>query len=261
MVDIELIENSQARGCMRPILRKLDRGQTLDAAEYELLMNYFEDMGRRSPQSYLQLYHQYAEILEQDYSTFLPRFWYSFDDLLNYLLSHRDSIQSLLQGKIAWDKFPSELQPYLKHTFNDEGSSVFLKKLLSWLDRQDLTMKELPRARIGEVTCIYEDGNPYKEMGIKCHFDRLARYTFISRLQTYRYLARSKARSDKFEVIASDRLGGIFTNKEKSIYYFIYLSEDDPVKAENACRVLNMAFGKYQAREENIEHEKHQSQP
>ncbi len=230
---------------MRSIFRKLDRGQNLDPLQYEQLMKYLEDIGRRSPQSYLHFYNQYAAILEQEYATSLPRFWYGLDDLLNFLLSHQDSIPALLERKKGWEAFPVELHPYLKYTFDEEGWRRFLRQLLAWFINQEPGTGILPKPREGDVVFIYEDANPYKELGLKRHFDRLARYSFISRLQSYRYLTRSKARSDRFEVIGPDKLGGIFTNKEKSLYYFVFLSEYDPIKAENACQALNMAFGDF----------------
>jgi hypothetical protein len=56
-------------------------------------------------------------------------------------------------------------------------------------------------------------------------------------------LTRNKAHADKIDFVGPDRLGGIFTNKQKSIYYYIYLTEQNEVKARNACRILHLALG------------------
>jgi hypothetical protein len=105
---------------------------------------------------------------------------------------------------------------------------------------------ELPEPRQKVLVYKYETANPYKETGLKSHFDRIGRYSFVSRLQSIRYLRGSKASEDKIELISGDCLGGIFTNKEKSIYYYIFLTENNALKAKNACRVLNLAlYGSY----------------
>lgn len=228
---------------MRSILRKLDRQHDLTDEEYRLLLEYVEDMGRKSPQSYALLYRQYAEVLEGEYGTILPRHPIGMDDLVDFLLSHRQLLPDVLQGHIPMHYFPAELQPYVDYTFKHPEDYQYLQRLVGWLTEIEDDASALPLPRQGEVVCIYEEGNPYKETGLKTCFDRLGRYSFVTRLQSYRYLTRSKASRDRIEVLAPDKLGGIFTNKDKSIYYFIFLSESDPVKAENACRLLNAVVG------------------
>lgn len=208
--------------------------------EYEQLMEYIDQMGRKSAQSYGLFYQQYAGILEDSYNTVLPRFWYGLDDVLNYLLANRHILD--LPGKPSWELFPPELQPYLKYTFHHGGEKQHLLRWTEWLQKKGKDKLLLPRPRSGQVVCIYEEGNPYKEPGLKVHFERLSRYDFVTRLQTYRYLTRSKVSRDRIEVLAPDRLGGTFTNKDKSLYYFIYLTEEDPVKAENACQILSLVI-------------------
>ncbi len=225
---------------MRAIFRKLDRKQTLTDGEYHQLMEYIEQMGRKSAQSYSLFYQQYAGVLEDRYDTVLPRFWYGLDDVLNYLLTHRDILD--LPGQPSWELFPPELQPYLNYTFHHGGEKQHLLRWTERLQEKGGDQLVLPRPRSGQAVCIYEEGNPYKEPGLKVHFERLSRYAFITRLQSYRYLTRNKVPRDRIEVLAPDRLGGTFTNKDKSLYYFIYLTEEDPVKAENACQVLNFAL-------------------
>lgn len=225
---------------MRAIFRKLDRRQSLNDEEYQQLMEYIEQIGQKSSQSYSVFYQQYADILEGHYNTVLPRFWYGIDDVLNYLLANRDALD--LSGQPSWDLFPPFLQPYLKYTFHHGSEKQHLLRWTEWLQQKGEDKLVLPRPRSSRVVCVYEEGNPYKEPGLKVHFDRLSRYTFITRLQSYRYLTRNKVPRDRIEVLAPDRLGGTFTNKDRSLYYFIYLTEEDPGKAENACQVLNLVI-------------------
>lgn len=225
---------------MRAIFRKLDRRQALNDDEYQQLTEYIEQMGRKSAPSYSLFYQQYGGVLEDCYHIILPRFWYGLDDVLNYLLANKDKLD--LSGQPSWELFPPFLQPYLKYTFRHGGEKQHLLRWYEWLRERGDDRLILPCPRSGRVVCVYEEGNPYKEPGLRVHFERLSRYTFITRLQSYRYLTRNKVPRDRIEVLAPDRLGGTFTNKEKSLYYFIYLTEEDPVKAENACQVLNFVL-------------------
>lgn len=227
---------------MRSILRKLNQGVELGADEYQQLMDYANHLMHNSPESYAVFYEQYAFRLYQDYYTFIPRFQHGWDDLINYLLEHPQALHLFAIDPLPLEEFPQTLHPYLQYTFKQQVDSQVLRKLLRSLNQAVANMNVLPQPRQGEIVYKYEDDNSGKEIGLKSHFERLARYSFVTRLQTYRYLNRNKAAVDKFECIDDDRLGGIFTNKDKSIYYFVYLSENDPMKAQNACRVLNIAF-------------------
>lgn len=229
---------------MRSVLRKLNQGVELGAEEYQQLMDYANHLMLNSPESYAVFYEQYAFQLYQNYYTLIPRFQHGWDDLINYLLEHPQALHLFAMDPLPLQEFPPILHPYLQYTCKQQADSQVLQKLLRSLNRAVPDMELLPQPRQGEIIYKYEDDNSGKEIGLKSHFERLARYSFITRLQTYRYLTRNKAAMDKFEYIDGDRLGGIFTNKEKSIYYFVYLSENDPVKAQNACQVLNIAFGK-----------------
>ncbi len=227
---------------MRSILRKLNQGVELEAEEYQQLLDYANHLMLNSPESYAIFYEQYASRLYRDYYTVIPRFQQGWDDLINYLLEHPQTLHLLEIDPLPIQEFPETLHPYLQYAFKQQVDRQVLQKLLRSLNRAVPDMELLPRPRQGEIIYKYEDDNSGKEIGLKSHFERLAHYSFVTRLQTYRYLTRNKAAVDKFEYIDGDRLGGIFTNKEKSIYYFVYLSENDPVKARNACRVLNIAF-------------------
>lgn len=227
---------------MRSILRKLNQGVELEAKEYQQLMDYANHLRLNSPESYAIFYEQYAYRLYRDYYTVIPRFQQGWDDLINYLLEHPQTLHLLEIDPLPIQEFPEALHPYLQYTFKQQDDSQVFRKLLRSLNQAVPNIDLLPRPRQGEIVYKYEDDNSGKEIDLKSHFERLARYSFITRLQTYRYLARNKAAADKFEYINGERLGGIFTNNEKSIYYFVFLSESDPVKARNACQVLNIAF-------------------
>lgn len=227
---------------MRGILRKLDQGQKLGKDEYQRLMEYIEELRDKSPESYMLFYERYALLLYQDYSTYLPRFAQGIDHLLNLLMEKPELLPKLKEHQLAMELFPPELHPYLQYSFTQPADSLSLSILFNFLDNNQELVNQLPAARKNEVVCKFEEGNPYKEVGLKAHFDRLSRYSFITRLQSYRYLSAGKAVSDRIEFVAADRLGGIFTNREKSIYYFIFLSEANEIKARNACSLLNMVF-------------------
>ena len=227
---------------MRNIFRKLDKGVELDAIEYDKLLSYIDRLMMASPESYTVFYDQYASLLYRDYCTYIPRFRSGFDDLLNYLLEKPESLYLLDFNPLPLKEFPLGLHPYLHCTFSRPDHSQALQTVLKTLRQEVPDLHLLPHPRVNPPVIKYEDNNDGKEIGLRSHFARLGRYSFVTRMQTYRYLTRNKASADKFEYIDADRLGGIFTNKEKSIYYLVFLSEKDARKAENACRVLNIAF-------------------
>lgn len=226
---------------MRNILRKLERGQTLNADEYQSLLEYADKLNSTSIESYTLFYEKYAGLLYKEYSTYLPRFTRGIDYLIDFLIS-RPELFSCLEGPLPGQLFPIELHPYLQFTFDSELDRQYLQSILRMIKNLGSITEELPGPRKNEIVYKYENSNPYKEIGIKKHFDRLSCYSFITRLQTYRYLTRRKAQEDKIEYLYPDRLGGIFTNREKSIYYYIFLSEADSQKAHNACRLLNIVL-------------------
>lgn len=227
---------------MRGIFIKLQRRQELTADEYRKLMEYADALRLESPDSYALFYDRYASILHREYATFLPRFNYGIDDLIDYLISHPDALESLEKAQMNLGLFPGRLHPYLEHLFASGPAGHEFQGILQFLKPHRSLLGQVPPPRSHPLVCKYEDANPYKEIGLKQHFDRLGRYSFVTRLQSYRYLSGRKARIDRIEYVAPDRLGGIFSNKEKSIYYYIYLSEADPIKAANACKLLNSIF-------------------
>lgn len=231
---------------MRSILRKLDKRKTLSELEYKELLHYIDALFNNSWESYNLFYARYSAVLWQDYSVYIPHFKYDIDDLINHLVYHPELLDKIHNTQDPLELFPVELHPYLTYHFKRDNHHHLLTRLTRSLTVQSaLTLRELPSARSGEVVVKYEDGNPYKEIGLKLHFDRLTKYQFITRIQSYRYLTRGKSRQDRIDVLAEDKLGGIYTNKEKSIYYYLFLSESDIIKAKNACSVLNTAlYGK-----------------
>lgn len=227
---------------MRGIFVKLQRRQELTTDEYRKLMDYADALRLDSPDSYALFYDRYASVLYRDYAIFLPRFNYGIDDLIDFLISRPDALESLEKAQLDRDLFPGRLHPYLEYLCASGPANHEFQGILQFLKPHRTLLGQVPPPRSHPLVCKYEDANPYKEIGLKQHFDRLGRYSFVTRLQSYRYLSGRKARMDRIEYVAPDRLGGIFSNKEKSIYYYIYLSEADPIKAVNACKLLNSIF-------------------
>jgi hypothetical protein len=221
---------------MRSLLKKIERGRDLSGDEYEQLLRYIEQLGLTSPEAYAVFYDQYAALLYDHYDTFIPRFSMGRDDFFDYLLSHPDLLKPG-HRLLPLDAFPSRFHPYLEYTF---GPNIPVQSLGPVTELAQQGLNNLPAPRSGSAVLKYEEANPYKEPGLKTHFERLARYAFITRVQSYRYLTRRKSSSDRIEYILPDCLGGIFTNKQKSIYYYLFLSEADAVKAQNACNLLNL---------------------
>lgn len=227
---------------MRAIFNKLERCQVLNEDEYIKLMEYANELRGDSPDSYALFYKRYASLLYRDYSIFLPRFSCGIDDLLDFLLNKPEVSVNLGKAPINLGLFPEHLHAYIQHLLNHSTAHPGMADLLQLIKPHNLPLGQVPVPRQKPLVCKFEDANPYKEIGLKQHFDRLGRYSFITRLQSYRYLSRNKASKDRFEYIAPDQLGGIFSNKQKSIYYYIFLSENDRIKAENACQFLNSVF-------------------
>ncbi|MEQ8201460.1 MAG: hypothetical protein ABRQ24_08590 [Syntrophomonadaceae bacterium] len=224
---------------MRAVLRKLYRHQMLNDEEFGDLREYADRLRAASPPSYELFYERYASILHRDYHNHLPRSNYGVDDLYDFLLAHPDRADRLRTQPLELEMFPVYLRDHLSSA---EGLDVLYNTVLpalAYIESAQGETRELPRPRLSDLVVKYESGNPLKETGLKAHFDRLGAYSFISRLQSVRYLRGAKASQDRIEVISDDCLGGIFTNKAKSIYYFIYLTENDRGKASHACRVLN----------------------
>ncbi len=228
---------------MRTIFRKLDLRKTLSETEYQALLNYIDALAESSLESYQLFYNRYSAILWQDYTVYIPKFKYEIDDLFNYLLYHPELLVQIQRTTTkSLELFPPELHPYLSYLLEQEQDWALIKKISRSLSRSLTSRPQLPSARKEKIVIKYERGNPYKEIGLKSHFERLARYQFITRLQSYRYLQRGKASQDQIRVLDRDKLGGIYTNKEKSIYYYIFLSQKDIIKAQNACLALNTAL-------------------
>lgn len=227
---------------VRPILRKLYGQKSLSDMEYSQLMEYAENLRANAWPSYQLFYERFAAILARDYNTYLPRYAYGSDDFFDYLLSHPAQLEKVQAQGATIDVFPSYLHAYLADAFPD---GVVKPAGLPWTDllaASDRASLALPRPRRRDLVCKYESGNAYKEIGLKSHFERIGRYSFVSRLQSIRYLRGHKAGEDSIEPVSNDCLAGVFTNKEKSIYYYVFLTEADDNKARNACLVLNRAL-------------------
>ncbi len=224
---------------MRAVLRRLYRRQFLNEEEMDNLRQYAERLRSTSLPSYELFYERYAPILHRDYHIHLPRSNYGADDLYDFLLAHPALISHLRTQPPDLAMFPVYLHDQLGSAQGLEVLYTTILPALEYIQSEAGAPEELPRPRLADLVVKFESGNPLKETGLKAHFGRLGGYSFISRLQSVRYLRGAKASQDRVEVISGDCLGGIFTNKEKSIYYYIYLTENDPGKASQACRVLN----------------------
>lgn len=225
---------------MRKLLRKLEYNHSLSAEEYDQLMDYIDWMRQKAPESYLLFCQQYGGILYKQYSTYLPRFPAGMDQLIEYLVRNPWAGKEIAELPATLASFPPALHPYLLYMLHHDPGS------LQYINIPDITAAaqdcSLPEPRKQSIVCKFEASNINKEAGLKAHFERLSRFTFISRLQSYRYLTKHKAAQDRIEVVDGQRLAGIFTNKEKSIYYYIFLTEDNLSKAQLACQTLNTAL-------------------
>ncbi|WP_156202799.1 hypothetical protein [Candidatus Syntrophocurvum alkaliphilum] len=222
---------------MRSLLRKINKHVQLSSLEYSQLMNYIKDLKENSPESYRVFYFKYSKILNDYYNIYLTEFTCGFDDLINHLLFNPKLVNKITNGSITYDLFPTHMHEYIIKVFGGCINYETIEQLKD-IFHPSLT-EDIPRPRLEEIVYKYEDSNPYKEQGLKTHFERIGRYSFVTRLQSIRYLTKNKAKNDRVEFIRPDLLGGIFTNKQKSIYYYIFLTEAEESKAKNACRILN----------------------
>lgn len=226
---------------MRKILRKLEHSRLLQVEEFDQLMDYIDQLRQNTPESYALFCQQYGGVLYEQYFTYLPRFPAGMDELTEFIVRNPSARKAVAALPSALSSFPPALHPYLMHVLYHDPLS------LKSLDIPEAIAfpgdsYSLPEPRKQPVVCKFEASNTNKEAGLKAHFDRLSRFTFVSRLQSYRYLTRHKAARDRIEVVDGQCLGGIFTNKEKSIYYYIFLTEDNLDKAHLACQTLNSAL-------------------
>lgn len=231
---------------MRAILNKILRQQRLSQDEYQTLMDYIKNLQATSTSSYQVFLHRYGEMLYQQYSTYLPKFEYTLGDVISLLAAQPELLIYAGQRPVQWQYFPPAYQPFLRSCSELQPEGRLFYQIVDEMAAKPELLAELPRARDGEAVMLFEDHNPFKEPGLKAHFDRLQRFRFVTRLQSIRYLTIHKAKHDRVEVVAEDRLGGIFTNKEKSIYYYIYLTESSQAKAREACALINLVlYGGY----------------
>lgn len=230
---------------MRIILRKIQQHKPLAEQEYVEMCDYIDDLRWNSPESYLHFYHLYADNLARNYVTYLPRFRYGRDDFYDYLLQSPALVSDLPDQILVAEAFPLYLHEYLLYKYGSFIKRESIQAIQALLNRDSAVPLLLPAPRQKNPIYKYEDSNQHKEPGLKNHFERIGRYSFVSRIQSYRYLRGNKSAVNKIEVISPDCLGGIFTNKEKSIYYYIFLTEENYPKAMNACQVLNRSlYGK-----------------
>jgi hypothetical protein len=180
--------------------------------------------------------------LYKEYGHCLTPFRYGRDDFFDFLVQNPDFLENHPDSILTPDDFPAFLHEYLLFNYGQTINSQEIESLQKLLAGSPQIEWGLPVPRQKEVVYKYEKGNSFKELGLKSHFEKIGRYDFVSRVQSYRYLRGNKSSTDKIEVLGPDYLGGIFTNKEKSIYYYIFLTESNYQKAVNACQLLNNEF-------------------
>jgi len=227
---------------MRAVLRKLVDRIPLEEEEYRRLLAYTETLRSGSEESYRVFRDNYGSLLMADYGIRLPRFASGRAEFLEYLCQNWEVVQALKLGPLPVSTMPVSLQEYLRTEYGSEIKAEQVRDLVEWIERNQTAGHGLPRPRKRDPVLVYEVGNENKEIGLAQHFRRIARHPFVSRIVSVRYLSRGKAAQDRFEVRGEDVLSGIFTNKEKSIYYLVYLTEADLCKAANACNLLNHVF-------------------
>jgi len=227
---------------LRAILKKVKQQTELSPSEWERLLVYIENLGQTSGESYGLFRMEYGFFLSGHYQFFLPEFYYGADHLADFIGQNYAFLSIQAQVPLDLALFPSELHPYVKRHFMTDAHPALWGELLALFPPLEATGTALPIPRAQRLVTIYEESNPRKETGLRLHWQRLHFYSFITRLQSYRYLTKNKAKQDCFRVLTPEKLRGIYTNREKSIYYFVYLTEADKIKAQNACKLLNHVF-------------------
>jgi hypothetical protein len=233
---------------MRRVLRKIKRNQELSAVETASLRTYAASLQGSAWWEAFQA--DYGRLLAENYQIILPHFACSIDTVCRYLSDRPKLLQALAVEPLTLKHFPAEFHSFLLHTIT---GTVSWEDVGHWLNQSEQPNTVcLPQPRQAEIVYKYETNNPNKELGLKAHFERLSQFSFISRLQSYRYLTKAKVPRARIEVVAPDCLGGIFTNKEKSIYYYIFLTEAEEKKAQSACRLLNAALYGYEYDDDGV---------
>lgn len=227
---------------MRSILKKIKSYAELSASEWEQLFAYIEYLGQTSGESYRLFRQEYGSILSGRHHIYLPLFYYGADALADFVGQNYPLLRAQGHAPLDWRLLPQPLHPYVRHHFAEDNRVVLWEDILKFFPARAAPDFTLPVPRHQDLVTIYEEGNPHKESGLHLHWQRLRCYSFISRLQTYRYLTKHKAKQDRFRFLTAEKLSGIFTNQDKSIYYFVYLTEADKIKAQNACQLLNQMF-------------------
>ncbi|HWQ75392.1 MAG TPA: hypothetical protein VN441_08765 [Syntrophomonas sp.] len=231
--------NGQRAEEIRLITDKINRGAGLSDDELSQLIIYADRLRRKAYENYRSFFDTYAPSLYREYGMVLPRFRWGRNDFYDYLRQNPDFLREHPQTLLSPDDFPGFLHEYLQFECAGVIDPTEIQTLLERLTASPCDDRSLPAPRQKDAVYKYEDGNSYKELGLKSHFEKIGRYDFVSRIQSYRYLRGNKSSTDKIEVLGPDCLGGIFTNKEKSIYYYIFLTESNYQRAVNACRLLN----------------------
>lgn len=148
---------------MRSILKKLDRHEELNEHQYQQLMSYIDKLRMESFESYVIFQQRYAQTIWEEYSTYLPRFLYGWDELINLLLAQPDLIPVLMQKPFAVERFPAPYHPYLFYLSQDPREFSLWKNLLSSLPFGADQTAALPQARQNPPVIYSRTGIPIRK--------------------------------------------------------------------------------------------------
>jgi len=222
------------------LLRKIKNHIPISLDEKKELILELERLSHFPNPGWKTLFNFYSDDLATA-GIVIPLFAVDPDNIYNWLLENPELLEKLKSDGIPAKDYPIEMADYLNYYYGDCLKADDVPELLLF-HQENLLADALPIPRSNPPSFKYEEGNPYKESGLKNHFERIARYSFVNRIQSYRYLTAHRASADRFEVVSEDTLSGIFSNKEKSIYYYVYMTERNQQRTENACRLLNQVF-------------------
>ncbi len=227
---------------MRAILKKIKTLSALDPSEFAALVAYIEHLGQTSLASYSLFYSEYSSKLIKQYNLRIPKYYFGADEIVNYCVQNIANLTAAKNMALHSFPFPHSYSSFIEQICSQEQNDFVVADLLNMFAIDPEENNIYPSPRQTDIVKIFEDGNAKKETGLDFHFKRLQNYSFISRIQTIKYLQKHKATKDCFKTNAPDKIRGIYTNNQKSVYYLVYLTEADPKKAANACRLLNRMF-------------------
>ena len=90
----------------------------------------------------------------------------------------------------------------------------------------------------------YEDKNHGKHPGLQEYLERVVKKSYVTRIQTVRYLPEKPTEARfRADPASPDRLKGTFWDGKVAVEFFVYLSEHNPQKAKAAAADLMEEIG------------------